>query len=197
LIGEAETPVGIQLAQRIQRGDRAAEEQFVLRYRDRIFAVALAKLGNYDAAEDVTQEALVSVLQGLREGKVREPEKLGAFACGTARHIASNRLRFERRHPEEQWAGLESSGGNPEERLSRHEDRRLVRKILEQLDLVDQKILLWSLVDGLSSDEIGRRLGRRADTVRQRKRRALERVRKQVGEVSQNPRSGHKKREAL
>jgi len=197
LIGEEETPIGIQLADKIQRGERAAEEQFVLRYRDRIFAVALAKLGNYDAAEDVTQETLVAVLEALREGKVHEPEKLGAFACGTARNLANNHLRSERRHPVEQEGELASSGHNPEERLGRHEEGRLVGKVIEGLEPVDQKILLWSLFDGLNSDEIGRRLGLKSSNVRQRKRRALERVRRQVVKMSQKPRSGHQKGEAL
>lgn len=184
------------MAERIQRGDAAAEEEFALRYRDQVFAVALAKLADYDAAEDVTQEALVSSVQRLREGNLRDLEKIGAFACGTARNLANNRLRFRRRHPTQREVPTQTGGSNPEEEASRHEEARIVGKLVEQLEATDQKILLWSLVDGLSSDEIGQRLDRTPSSVRQRKHRALERLRARLDEMSQIERSGHKKEEA-
>lgn len=53
------------LVAKAQAGSTDAFEVLVVRYRDRAFRLALRLTGNHSAAEDVTQEALVSAWRGL------------------------------------------------------------------------------------------------------------------------------------
>ena len=183
----AEAPAEAALALRVRQGEPGAEDEFATSYRRRVFAVVLARLGDFDAAQDVTQETLLRVLGALRAGRLEHPDKLGAFVCGAARNLASNHLRARRHDADVRLSTLVSKEEDPEQQCSQHEHAVLARQALGALDLVDRKILLWSLVDGLVSDEIGRRLGLRAATVRQRKLRALQKARLKVIAMSQTP----------
>lgn len=180
-----------RLAVRIQEGDPAAEKELASRFRARLFAVALARLGDFDAAEDVAQEAMLRGLEALRQGRLQHLEKLGPFLCGTVRHLASSYLRSLRPNPGASLETLEASSDDPEERLGRHELGVLAGRALQCLDAVDQRILLLTVVDGLSSDEVGERLGRSAAAIRQRKRRALRRARREMIELSQGRAARH------
>src|SRR5262249_22348806 len=91
---------GKSLAERIHRGDEAAEEELVNAYRRGILAIATARVRDREAALDLTQEVLMAALRALREGHLREPEKLPAFIQGTARNIINNFLRTRIRRSE-------------------------------------------------------------------------------------------------
>jgi RNA polymerase sigma-70 factor (ECF subfamily) len=173
-----------ELAQRILAVDPLAEQEFADRFRSRVFAVALARLGDFDAAEDVTQQALLKALEALRAGRLEQPHKLGAYLCGTARHLASKHLRTRRRDSGQKPEGEISAEDGPEERLCKSEHSVLAARALRHLAVIDQKILMWTLTDGLTSVEIGNRLNRSPASVRQRKLRALRRARADVLSMS-------------
>ena len=63
----------------------------------RIRAYGLRHLGDLAAASDLAQEVLLVVLEALRAGSVREPERLAAFVMGTARQTLWGWRRGERR----------------------------------------------------------------------------------------------------
>src|SRR5260370_40532735 len=78
------------LIARIRSGEGAAEEELVALYRRPIFAIAAARTGDREAARDLTQEVLMAVLQAVRDGQVRESDKLGAVIQGTTRNLIHN-----------------------------------------------------------------------------------------------------------
>jgi RNA polymerase sigma factor (sigma-70 family) len=182
----------VPLATRIREGDRAAERELVELYEKRVYAIILARLLDPVLAEDLTQETLLAALEALRAGKLLAAEKLPAFLRGTARNLCNNHLRGQGRQPLTAEVDPTSPRPDPESRLRRRELLALVGRCLAELDKTDQQILLWSLVDRLSSDEIGRRLGMRPDTVRQHKHRALQKLRARSQSLSQNPGGDHK-----
>ena len=156
-----------------------------------MFSIVFARLLDPVLAEDVTQDTLLATLAALRDGKIHDPEKLPAFLRGTARNLCNNHFRRLTRKGTSFDAEPASAEPDPETTFRHREMLSLVGKCLAELDAKDQKILLWSLVDKLDSEEIGRRLGMRADSVRQHKHRALERVRAKMRALSQNPRGDH------
>lgn len=176
---------GSSLADRIFSGDRAAEEVLVNTYRRGILVIATARVRDRDAALDLTQEILIAVLRALREGSLRQSEKLPAFIQGTARNIINNFLRNRARRAECELdeAGLPSE--DPVERLESAERQRLVRRELESYSSTDQQILLWSLVDGHSLAEVAKRLNMSHEAVRARKSRLVRRIARKFSEVSQ------------
>jgi RNA polymerase sigma-70 factor (ECF subfamily) len=103
------------LAARIQAGDRAAEAELVERF-SRGLRLMLRRLAqNAALADDLFQETLALVLEKLRRGEVREPERLAGFIRSTARNLFIADRRKEARYtpleaPGER-AGGESGGG--------------------------------------------------------------------------------------
>src|SRR5882724_9995505 len=76
----------IELVGRIGSGiDREAEEELFRRMAPRIRLYGLRHLRNEHAAEDLTQQVLMTTLEALRAGRLREPEKLVSFVLGTCR----------------------------------------------------------------------------------------------------------------
>src|SRR5258708_19216432 len=74
------------LVQQIGLGnDRAAEAELFHRMAPRIRLYGLRHLRDEHAADDLTQEVLITTLEALRAGRLREPEKLASFVLGTCR----------------------------------------------------------------------------------------------------------------
>ena len=75
-----------ELARRIGSGtDTQAEAELVRRMAPRIRLYGLRHLRDSAAAEDLTQEVLITTLEALRAGRLREPERLTSFVLGTCR----------------------------------------------------------------------------------------------------------------
>jgi RNA polymerase sigma-70 factor (ECF subfamily) len=87
-----------ELARRIGAGgDRDAEGELYRRLAPRVRLSGLRHLRDEQAAADLTQEVLLITLEGLRAGRLREPEKLASFVLGTCRLVVLNWRRGARR----------------------------------------------------------------------------------------------------
>lgn len=65
--------------------DREAEAELFRRMAPRIRLYGLRHLRDGAAADDLTQQVLITTLEALRAGRLREPEKLVSFVLGTCR----------------------------------------------------------------------------------------------------------------
>src|SRR5262245_66681818 len=90
----------VALVRRIRDGDRSAEDELVENYLRGVFLIAVARTRDREAARDLTQEILMAVLQALRQGQIRESNKLAAFIQGTARNRSNKHLRTPAHRPE-------------------------------------------------------------------------------------------------
>jgi RNA polymerase sigma-70 factor (ECF subfamily) len=66
-------------------GDREAEAELCRRMAPRIRLYGLRHLRDEHAADDLTQQVLITTLEAVRAGRLREPEKLASFVLGTCR----------------------------------------------------------------------------------------------------------------
>ncbi|MBZ5601951.1 MAG: sigma-70 family RNA polymerase sigma factor [Acidobacteriia bacterium] len=74
------------LVSRIGSGsDAEAEAELVRRMAPRIRLYGLRHLRNEHAAEDLMQQVLITTLESLRAGRLREVDKLASFVLGTCR----------------------------------------------------------------------------------------------------------------
>ncbi len=179
--GTAHAPT---LAERIRRGDAAAEEELIQRFSGRVFALAFARTRDREAARDLQQEALWAVLRALREGVLRDADKLAAFVSGTARNLTNNYLRTRTRASREDPLPADvasANAGDPAENSQRIEH---VRAALRVLDPIDRRILLLTLLKGLKPGEIAAQVKLANEVVRQRKSRAIRRVIEALKDVS-------------
>jgi RNA polymerase sigma-70 factor, ECF subfamily len=74
------------LVSRIRGGDRQAETELVERYNRVVMNIIRREVGDAVVADDLYQETFYIVLEKIREGDVREPEKLPGFVCGVAKN---------------------------------------------------------------------------------------------------------------
>src|SRR5678815_5115631 len=73
------------LVRQIGLGDPEAEGELFRRMAPRICLYGLRHLRDSHAADDLTQQVLITSLEALRAGRLREPEKLASFVLGTCR----------------------------------------------------------------------------------------------------------------
>ena len=175
---------GQDLAARILAGDRDAEEELCNAYRRRIQAFAAVRTGDYEAARDLAQEILISVLKAVREGQLREAEKLSAFVQGTARNLINNYKRTKARRAEFDLESVPEPSADPVERIESADQLRRIREELDGFRPIDQQILLLSLVDGLSLLEVAQRLDLSHDAVRARRSRMIRKITKKFARLS-------------
>lgn len=74
-----------------------AEQELLKRLVPRVRLYGLKHLRDEQAAADLTQHVLLIVLESLRGGKVKDPDKLGSFVFGTCRMVVMDQRRGEQR----------------------------------------------------------------------------------------------------
>jgi RNA polymerase sigma-70 factor (ECF subfamily) len=175
----------LRLAERIRATDAAAEEELFGMFHKRIRGFAIAHTRDTTLADDLAQEVVWAVIRALRDGKVQQPAGLPAFVLGTARNLLANRIRERSRSRTEPLTGdMESSiPAPPAADFERHHS---ARQAIQRLEPHERAVLLLSLVDGLSPEEIADRLNITAESVRKRKSRALRRLWETLGRGSQS-----------
>jgi RNA polymerase sigma-70 factor (ECF subfamily) len=172
------------LAERIRSREPSAEEELVHLFSDRIAFLVLARTRDREAARDLTQDVMLAVVLALRDGHLREAERLAAFVYGTARNVINNYLRTRSRLPREDPIDAGFHVANIPDPLENTERSAVVRRALSGLDSTDRKILLLTLVEGLKPGEIAVQLGLTAEVVRTRKSRALKKTIERVKKLS-------------
>jgi RNA polymerase sigma-70 factor, ECF subfamily len=164
------------LARRLAAGDREAEAELFGRLAPRVRLYGLRHLRDTAAADDLVQDVLIMTFDGLREGKVREPEKLASYVLGTCRRVVANwrkgALRRERlleRHGQE----LVPSAVAAEEPLDLDRLARCLAALAER----ERTVVVLSFYVDRDADAIGAELGLRPGNVRVVRHRALARLR--------------------
>ena len=181
----------------VRRGDHRAERLFVQRYYGRVLARVTAKVGDPQAADDITQEVILGVLCALRDGRLQSAERLAQYISATTTHVVRRHRARHAVYPEVDLTEIATGAALPDELLGRREQLGAVARAFDHLTERDRGILAVTLVDGLSSREVARLTGMSPASVRQRKARALRKLRtrvldEQVDSVgSETPESGN------
>jgi RNA polymerase sigma factor (sigma-70 family) len=165
------------LAERVRGHEPSAEEELVRLFAGRVSVLALARTRDRELARDLTQDVMLAVVLALRNGHLREAERLAAFVYGIARNVINNYLRTRSRLPriDPLDVELEAAATRPDP-VENIERAGLVRQALRLLDSTDRQILQLTLTEGLKPGEIAARLGLTSEVVRTRKSRALKKT---------------------
>jgi RNA polymerase sigma factor (sigma-70 family) len=174
----------LTLAERIRNHDPVAEEELVRAFSSRIAFLVFVRTRDREAARDLTQDVLMAVVVALRDGHLREPERLAGFVFGTARNVINGYLRARSRQPREDPIEAGFDLATIPDTLEDTERGALVRRALDAVDSTDRKILFLTLVEGLKPGEIAVRLGLTSEVVRARKSRAIKKVTERVKRLS-------------
>lgn len=135
-----------ELVERIRAGDHQAEDQLIQRYGAKIEFVLRRHCRDPALVPDLYQETLIIALAALREGRLREAEKLGAFLHRTAMNLTTAEARtYQRRNTHTDQEAIEREASDFPS-VSRHLEQEqlstLIRRLLRELKKPrDQQIL--------------------------------------------------------
>ncbi len=127
----------VDLALRIRQGDRSAEAALADRYGPKIEFVLRRHVREPSLAADLRQEALMIIIQRLRNDGLAEPHKLAAFLYQTAINLAKGEARtFYRRNTHPDFEAVDRAAtAEPllADRLERRQLAEIVRTLLGEL----------------------------------------------------------------
>lgn len=132
-----------ELAVRIRAGEQNAEAELVERY-SRGVSIIIARIARDSSLiDDLCQETFRLVLEKVRRGELREPEKLSGFVCGVARNLATEHVRQpQRTQPLEPNSPLPDPKQDPLDQLLVQEQIEAVRQVLQEMkEKRDREIL--------------------------------------------------------
>lgn len=172
-----------ELIARVAAFDEAAFEVLYDRHRCRAFGLALRVTGTRTAAEEVTQEAFLSLWRGARRF---DPARgtLAAWLMTAVRHRAIDAVRKGAvRGPTLEWRDVipEREGRDAtHELIVAAEESRRARTLLDRLPADQREVVELAYFGGLAQTEIAQRVGVPVGTVKGRSRLALEKLRDAV-----------------
>ncbi len=176
-----DTGSDLDLVDAARRGDYAAFERLVSRFRDRIFRLARGMTSNDDEAEEVVQDTFLAVFRKL--GTFRGESSVSSWIYRVAANNALMRLRRQRRKPhlsiedarpdftEDGTEFVDSPGDwarQPDEKLLDRELGVRIESAIAELPEKYRMVLLLRDVEGLSNEQVADTLGVTVPTVKSR-----------------------------
>ncbi|MGH2923556.1 MAG: RNA polymerase sigma factor [Solirubrobacterales bacterium] len=166
--------------------DARAFEVFFDRHAGPAYSLAYRIVGDRAAAEDVTQEALLSIWRG-RAPFDRARGSVRSWALGIVRNVAIDHLRREARGPARSVAGdelieREAAPERTDRDVARRETTREVQGVLEALPDDQSRVIRLAFFAGFSHSEIAAMLNEPLGTVKGRMRLGMEKIRAAISE---------------
>lgn len=169
------------LVERVRAGDPAAFDALVGRYLKRAFAVAYRLLGQREDAEDLVQEAFLTVLQRIGSFEAGRPFAPWFFRILVNRGLNARKARALR-HGDEIPESTASTLPSPEREAERSELHDRLRAAMERLPERQRVIVQLFELEGFGSPEIAQILEISDGTVRWHLHEARKTLRRVLGE---------------
>ena len=172
------------LMQLVQRGDPRAFEVVYDRHSGAAFSLAYRMVGRGNVAEDVVQEAFLSMWRsGARYERARGSVR--TWVLGIVHHRAIDQLRRSSVHDKRRASdeGLEErmeSGERTDNEVARREEAASIRSAIETLPADQSHVIELAYFGGFTHTEIAEILGAPVGTVKGRMRLGLEKLRNQL-----------------
>ncbi|MGH6948201.1 MAG: sigma-70 family RNA polymerase sigma factor [Kiloniellales bacterium] len=166
----------------VAAGDRRAFRQLYLETSPRLLGVAIVLLKRRDLAEEVLQEAYLSLWRRAATYRADRGSPL-AWLVAILRYRAIDRLRQlqgERATAELSPEAADSAPG-PFDWAANSEEGRRLQRCLEELEQRQRDSILLAFVEGLTHEELAERIGAPLGTVKSWIRRGLRRLKDCLG----------------
>lgn len=164
--------------------DSAKLDKMVRRFRTPVYAFLLSRVRNPALAEDLTQEAMLKLVQKLPQ--LRADDRLESWVFRIVRNTLADYMRKNQRleNAYEQYSqqvdvqgGLDiPTAAELEEEQLRNALRRYIRSVVEDLPEPYREALLLTEYEGLTQVELAERLGIPISTAKARVQRARHKV---------------------
>lgn len=161
--------------------DAEAETALYRQLAPRVRLYGRKHLRDPHLAEDLMQQVMVVVLEGLRAGRVRDPQRIVSFVLGTCRMTVTEIRRTGARRQ----ALLDRYGEDLAPQDAPQEthalDRERLRACLEQLAARDRLVVIASFFESRDANEVAAMTRLAPGNVRVIRHRAVERLRACMG----------------
>ena len=169
-----------ELVRQIGSGDPDAEAELVRRMAPRIRLYGLRHLRDRSASEDLMQQVLITTLEALRAGRLREPEKLASFVLGTCRMTVLDLRRGVQRRERL----LERFGADlvrPDQLSVPSLDHDRLRRCVQSLKERERTVVVMTFYDEQTGSDVASFLGISEANVRVIRHRAIHQLRECMG----------------
>jgi RNA polymerase sigma-70 factor (ECF subfamily) len=168
-----------RLVEQARDGDRVAAQRLYRQHVDRVFRVVRGLLRSNAEAEDVTQDALLTVLTSLDRYSPRSDARFAAWVASIAVNTA--RRRFRRHRPELTETGelpdVVDEDAQPERDVDAARERTALLRALAELAPAEREIVSLRYGAELDASEIAKLVKLEPANVRK----ILERTRERLG----------------
>jgi RNA polymerase sigma-70 factor, ECF subfamily len=158
---------------------RAAEAELYRMLAPRVRRYGLRHLRDAHAAADLVRHVMTLTIEQLRDGRLREPERVLSFVLGSCRMTVMEQRRTESRRDEllRRYADdIHTADVTIAPRL----DHAKVADCLERLPERERSVLVLTFYEDASSDQVGAQLGLSAGNVRVIRHRGIDKLRRCV-----------------
>jgi len=161
-------------------GDRDAETELFRRMAPRIRLYGLRHLRDQGAADDLVQQVLITIIEALRAGRLREPDKLASFVLGTCRMtVLDLRRGTERKERLLQRYGPELAA--PAQPAMPRLDHDRLARCVQNLNERERTVVVMTFYDEETSADVASFLGVSEANVRVIRHRAIRQLRECMG----------------
>jgi RNA polymerase sigma-70 factor, ECF subfamily len=156
--------------ERLRDGDFRTQEHFVAYFSELIQLKLRSRLHSPQAIEDVRQETFARVFAALRkEGRIRQPERLGAFVNSLCNNVLLEHYRASQRDTsleDEEDQDFPAKDVDIFGTVAAKQMGEKVREILEELPERDRRLLREIFIEERDKDDVCRDFGVDRDYLR-------------------------------
>lgn len=171
----------IELVARAEKGDLAAFEEIVTKYKSMIAKVIIGMVGNREDAEDIGQETFIRFYNSMHQ--YHADASLGTYLTRIAINLSLNELK---KRQSKKWMSLESKHEQfhaGDDTYKQRDQKEIVDKALEQLETKYKSVVVLRLIQGFSTKETAKILKLPLGTVLSRLARGQEKLKEIITEM--------------
>jgi RNA polymerase sigma-70 factor (ECF subfamily) len=155
--------------ERLREGDFRTQEHFVAYFSELIQLKLRSRVNSPQAIEDIRQETFTRVFVALRNGKLRQPDRLGAFVNSMCNNVLLEHYRSSSRDSsleDEEQKDFPAVTIDVVGAIAAHQTGEKIREILEEMSEKDRRLLREVFLEERDKDEVCRDFGVDRDYLR-------------------------------
>ena len=184
------------LVRRARDGDRAAFDEIVERFRERLERQVHSRMGagvrGKVEADDILNETFACAFESIARLKWQDEETFYRWLASIAEHLIRNVSRRKGWSPLRLEGELAGTGTSPSQGLRRHDRFDRLERALNSLSPDHKTVLVLARIEGLRIREIAERMGRSTNAVKKLLARAPVRAQANLRRHGELPPPGQK-----
>jgi RNA polymerase sigma-70 factor (ECF subfamily) len=169
-----------ELVSQAQAGDRTAMDQLYCRFQQHVLAIAYKRTGNWDEAQELSQDVFIQAFRRLNQLQV--PEAFGGWLRQIVHRMAINRITRRPKPTSVDHEILESTvtcDSDPLAAVLSGEQKMQVHQGLNRLGDLDRQTLVAFYLDGQSLNQMSDAFSAPVGTIKRRLHVARKRLAKE------------------